>query len=255
MKLVSWLVFLTFVGLSAFANYQHGQDRLAGFLLAIVPVGFAVVVFIVEALHAAGRATGWLYLGAGLVGGGAGVASYLGLFGMARDHGVQLVPALLLPLAFDGVVAVASMGIRGFAGALAPEHTPERAPLPVICSAPLPLPVLRSGLAPEHAPLHAEVGAPLRSILPEYAPAPLPAPEHAPLPAPALAPEHAPALLPAPPQVRTLRSKVAPPEWRAALLHDRYDTLPTQAVIRSELGWGAGVTSAAVKTLRELQSV
>jgi hypothetical protein len=133
MRLISWLVFLAFIGLSAFANYAHGQDALAGFLLAIVPVGFAVVVFLYEALHAAGRVTRLTTAAAVVVGGGAGVASYLGLFGMAREHGVQLVPALLLPLAFDGVVAVASMGIRGFAFLLVPPAVApaeERSPIP-----------------------------------------------------------------------------------------------------------------------------
>jgi Helix-turn-helix domain of resolvase len=114
MKALSWLVFLAFIGLSSYANWLHGLTPHARTMLAVVPVGFAASVFILEGLISAGKAGRWTFGAIGFVALASGVASYLGLFGMARDSGVPLVQALLLPLAFDGVVLVASMGIRGF---------------------------------------------------------------------------------------------------------------------------------------------
>lgn len=114
MKAVSWLVFLTFIGLSSFANWEHGTTRISSFMLAVVPVGFAASIFILEGIVSAGKATIWSYAGITFVAAAAGIASYLGLYGMARDSGIPIVQSALLPLAFDGVVAVASMGIRAF---------------------------------------------------------------------------------------------------------------------------------------------
>lgn len=125
MKAFAWFVFLAFVGISSTANYFHGDDRTAGLLLATVPVGFAVVVFLLEGLHAKGKATRAVTALLAVVAGGAGIASYLGLYGMAREHGVQQVPALLLPLAFDGVVAVASLTIRAFGAEPEPAAAPN----------------------------------------------------------------------------------------------------------------------------------
>jgi len=122
MKTVCWLVFLAFIGLSSFANWEHGTTRISSFMLAVVPVGFAASVFILEGLISAQKASRSTFAAIGFVALASGVASYLGLFGMARDAGIPLVQAALLPLSFDGVVLVASMGIRGFS----PAHVPTR---------------------------------------------------------------------------------------------------------------------------------
>lgn len=114
MRSISWLVFLAFIGLSSYANYLHGSTPHARIMLAVVPVGFAASVFIFEGLITQGRVSWWTFGAIGFVALASGVASYLGLFGMARDSGVPLVQSLLLPLSFDGVVLVSSMGIRGF---------------------------------------------------------------------------------------------------------------------------------------------
>lgn len=114
MKLVCWAVFLVFIGLSSFANWEHGHTFHAKFMLAVVPVGFAATVFILEAISSNGRATRLTYAGVMFVATAAGVASYIGLYGMAIDNQIGRAQALLMPLAFDGVVAVASMGIRAF---------------------------------------------------------------------------------------------------------------------------------------------
>lgn len=114
MKGVCWLVFLAFIGLSSFANWEHGTTRISAFMLAVVPVGFAASIFILEGIVSAGKATKWSYAGIIFVAAAAGIASYLGLYGMARESDIPLVQSALLPLAFDGVVAVASMGIRAF---------------------------------------------------------------------------------------------------------------------------------------------
>jgi hypothetical protein len=114
MKSLCWLIFLAFIGLSSFANWEHGTTSISSFMLAVVPVGFAASIFILEGIVAVGKATKWTYLGIIFVAAAAGIASYLGLYGMARDSGIPIVQSALLPLAFDGVVAVASMGIRAF---------------------------------------------------------------------------------------------------------------------------------------------
>lgn len=113
MKVVAWFVFLAFIGVSAVANFLHGEDRLGGALMAVVPVGFAAVIFLLEALVARGKGSLPLYAAAIVVGGGAGIASYVGLATMALDHKVPAFVAYLLPLAYDGVVMVASLAIRG----------------------------------------------------------------------------------------------------------------------------------------------
>lgn len=114
MKVISWLVFLAFIALSSYANYLHGESMIAGGMLAVVPVGFAASVFILEGLISAGKASRWTFAGIGAVALASGVASYLGLYGMAIDAGIGRGQSVLMPLAFDGVVLVASMGIRGF---------------------------------------------------------------------------------------------------------------------------------------------
>lgn len=114
MKVISWLVFLGFIALSSYANFLHGADLIAGGMLAVVPVGFAASVFILEGLISAGKASRWTFGAIGAVALASGVASYLGLYGMAIDAGIGRGQAVLMPLAFDGVVLVASMGIRGF---------------------------------------------------------------------------------------------------------------------------------------------
>lgn len=128
MKGICWLVFLAFIGLSSFANWEHGTTRISSFMLAVVPVGFAASIFILEGIVAAGKASRWAYAGIIFVASAAGVASYLGLYGMARDSGIPVVQSALLPLAFDGVVAVASMGIRAFSLSHVPAapRTPRR---------------------------------------------------------------------------------------------------------------------------------
>jgi hypothetical protein len=113
MKGIAWTVFLTFIGISATANFLHGDDRLAGGLMAVVPIGFAAVMFLVESMAARQKGSTGLYLAAGVVALGAGVASYAGLVTMALDHKVPGIVAYLLPLAYDGVVVVASLSIRG----------------------------------------------------------------------------------------------------------------------------------------------
>lgn len=114
MQTSCWLVFLIFIGLSSFANWEHGNTRISSFMLAVVPVGFAASIFILEGIVSVDKATRWTYAGIAFVAAAAGVASYLGLYGMARESGIPIVQSSLLPLAFDGVVAVASMGIRAF---------------------------------------------------------------------------------------------------------------------------------------------
>ncbi len=119
MKLICWAVFLTFIALSSFANWEHGSTFHASFMLAVVPVGFAATVFILEGILSAGKG-GWMtYTGVTFVAAAAGIASYIGLYGMARDNGIGVTQAALMPLAFDGVVAVASMGVRAFSTPLA----------------------------------------------------------------------------------------------------------------------------------------
>lgn len=113
MKAIAWIVFLTFIGISATANFLHGDDRLAGGLMAVVPIGFAAVMFLVESMAARQKGSKALYIAAGVVALGAGVASYAGLVTMALDHKVPGLVAYLLPLAYDGVVVVASLAIRG----------------------------------------------------------------------------------------------------------------------------------------------
>jgi hypothetical protein len=120
MRAIAWIVFLSFIAVSAAANYLHGEDALAGFLMAVVPIGFAAVIFLVESLVSRRKGGKALYFAAGVVGAGAGVASYVGLATMAIDHNIHPVVSYLLPLAYDGVVAVASLAIRG----LAPDHEP-----------------------------------------------------------------------------------------------------------------------------------
>lgn len=122
MQTSCWLVFLIFIGLSSFANWEHGNTRISSFMLAVVPVGFAASIFILEGIVSVGKATAWTYAGIAFVAAAAGVASYLGLYGMARESGIPIVQSSLLPLAFDGVVAVASMGIRAFSIPHTEEH-------------------------------------------------------------------------------------------------------------------------------------
>lgn len=137
MKGISWLVFLAFIALSSFANWMHGATFHAQIMLAVVPVGFAAAVFLFEGMSAAGKTQLWQTVGVGFVALCAGVASYLGLFGMARDNGIPIVQAALLPLAYDGVVAVASMAIRAFSVVPASVRPPvRRAPVRVPASVP-----------------------------------------------------------------------------------------------------------------------
>jgi hypothetical protein len=118
-KAMAWGVFLAFILVSAAANFAHGDDRLAGALMAVVPIGFAAVITLLENMVARGKGSWPLYVAAGVVGLGAGVASYVGLMTMALDHKVPGPVAVLLPLAYDGVVAVASLAIRS----LGSDHT------------------------------------------------------------------------------------------------------------------------------------
>lgn len=127
MKIMAWGVFLVFIAVSAAANFMHGDDKLAGALMAVVPVGFAAVITLLENMVARGKGSWPLYWAAGVVGVGAGVASYVGLATMALDHNVHPVVALLLPLAYDGVVAVASLAIRS----LGDDHKEQAPPPPV----------------------------------------------------------------------------------------------------------------------------
>lgn len=137
MKIISWLVFLGFIALSSYANYLHGDSLVAGGMLAVVPVGFAASVFILEGLISAGRSSRWTFAAIGFVALASGVASYLGLYGMAIDAGIGRAQAVLMPLAFDGVVLVASMGIRGFSLT----HVPPRVPRVKPARVPAPVPV------------------------------------------------------------------------------------------------------------------
>lgn len=126
MKVISWLVFLAFIALSSYANFLHGRSLVAGGMLAVVPVGFAASVFILEGLISAGKESRWTFGAIGAVALASGVASYMGLYGMAIDAEISRGQALLMPLAFDGVVLVASMGIRGFS--LSQVSVPVRVP-------------------------------------------------------------------------------------------------------------------------------
>lgn len=125
MQTSCWLVFLIFIGLSSFANWEHGNTRISSFMLAVVPVGFAASIFILEGVVSVDKATRWTYVGITFVAAAAGVANYLGLYGMARESGIPIVQSSLLPLAFDGVVAVAAMGIRAFSLPHAEQSPPD----------------------------------------------------------------------------------------------------------------------------------
>lgn len=106
-------IFVTWVGISALANYAHGQDWLIGLLMAAAPVGFAAVTFVLEMLVSRGHKLGWVAgLAMVMVAAGAGVASYVGLFGLAREHGAAKPVAVLIPIAFDGVVLAMSLAMR-----------------------------------------------------------------------------------------------------------------------------------------------
>lgn len=109
-KFSAWSIFLTFVGISAVANYLHGADALAGFLMAMAPIGFAATMAILETIVIKVSWTSRLAMA--IVATGSGVASYIGLYSLARDHHVHQVNAALLPLAFDGVVLASSLAIR-----------------------------------------------------------------------------------------------------------------------------------------------
>lgn len=112
----AWAIFLAWVAISALANYAHGRNAVAGLLLAAAPVGFAAVTFLLEMLVSRGHRLGWpSVLAMVAVASGAGVASYIGLAGMAIENGVDTLTARLLPLAFDGVVLAASLAIRALA--------------------------------------------------------------------------------------------------------------------------------------------
>jgi len=128
MKAIAWTVFVSFIAISATANFMHGQDRLGGAMMAVIPVGFAATIFLVESMISKGHRSRWAFLAAGVVGTGAGIASYVGLYTMAMDHGVPQAVAALLPLAYDGVVAVASLAIRagGTEQTRAPEQSTEQ---------------------------------------------------------------------------------------------------------------------------------
>lgn len=140
MKVISWLVFLGFIALSGYANYLHGRSMIAGGMLAVVPVGFAASVFILEGLISAGKAHRATFGAIFFVALASGVASYLGLYGMAIDSGISRAQSLLLPLSFDGVVLVASMGIRGFSLTPAPKVSRSR-PVRVPADVPTGVPV------------------------------------------------------------------------------------------------------------------
>lgn len=106
-------IFVTWVGISALANYAHGQDPAIGLLMAAAPVGFAAVTFVLEMLVSRGHRLGWVAgLAMVMVAAGAGVASYVGLFGLAREHGATRLVAGLIPIAFDGVVLAMSLAMR-----------------------------------------------------------------------------------------------------------------------------------------------
>lgn len=106
-------IFVTWVGISALANYAHGQDPAIGLLMAAAPVGFAAVTFVLEMLVSRGHSLGWVAgLAMVMVAAGAGVASYVGLFGLAREHGATKLVAGLIPIAFDGVVLAMSLAMR-----------------------------------------------------------------------------------------------------------------------------------------------
>jgi hypothetical protein len=60
-----------------------------------------------------GHHLGWAAgLAITMVATGAGVASYVGLFGFAREHGATRGVAALIPIAFDGVVLAMSLAMR-----------------------------------------------------------------------------------------------------------------------------------------------
>lgn len=132
MYAASWIVFALFVGLSCTANWMHGDGWAASSMLAVVPIGFAASVFIYEGLIAAGRSAfrqyWWQHLVFGALCGATGFASYMGLLGMEEDHGIDGIHKWAIPLAFDGVVAVSSIGIRAFAPTHIPVLTRPRVP-------------------------------------------------------------------------------------------------------------------------------
>lgn len=106
-------IFVTWVSISAGANYAHGDDAIGGGLMMAAPVGFAATTFLLEMLISRGHKLGWpAGLAMVLVAAVSGVASYVGLFGLALEHGVPRETAALLPLAFDGVVLASSLALR-----------------------------------------------------------------------------------------------------------------------------------------------
>lgn len=119
-KFAAWLIFLTFVGISAVANYLHGADALAGFLMAMAPIGFAATMAMLETIVVKVSWTSRLAMA--VVATGSGVASYIGLYSLAREHHVSKPVAILLPLAFDGVVLASSLAIRSLSVAKVVGH-------------------------------------------------------------------------------------------------------------------------------------
>jgi hypothetical protein len=112
-KVASWLIFTTWVGASAAANYAHGDNVAASLLMASAPVGFAATTGILEMLVSKGVKIGWSAIVAMvMVATVAGVASYIGLVGLATESGITGVAPWLLPIGFDGVVLAASLAIR-----------------------------------------------------------------------------------------------------------------------------------------------
>lgn len=110
---VIWILFFSWVGISAAANYAHGTDRAGGLLMAMAPVGFAVTMGVYEYAMAKGAK-----LGGGAttiiitVAAVSGFTSYFGLVGFALERRVDTLPAFALPMAFDGVVLILSLALR-----------------------------------------------------------------------------------------------------------------------------------------------
>lgn len=112
-KAAAWTIFLTWVGISAAANYAHGTDAVSGALMAMAPIGFAATTGLLETLWAKGLQLGWpSALAMIMVATAAGVASYVGLSGLAIEHGMSSLVAYLSPVAFDGVVLASSLAVR-----------------------------------------------------------------------------------------------------------------------------------------------
>jgi uncharacterized protein YjeT (DUF2065 family) len=114
-KTVAWVVYLTFIGLSVVGNILHsGNDPISMFLGGILPVALALATFLIE--HGPRNVPGnsLRLAGTAVVAAGCAVVSFLHLYGLTRDHGGTILESVLTPLAFDGIMLVASLTIKGY---------------------------------------------------------------------------------------------------------------------------------------------